>query len=153
MTTAEMLKAYHEHSAADAYYVGIIRHQSVYYVETDFDELTTLLRVSRTSSKRGGCAQLRVYVGAQRSESYIASGRAKYLCEATRLTEAVKNRGDGFEKLLKETLTGEAWSKSSLPFWMGGDIEVNGLHIQVKRDSAELTNEGTLERMLETLVA
>lgn len=61
------------------------------------------------------------------------------------------NKGDHFERAVKELLTGEEWHKNKDPFWTGGDVRINGVEVQVKFNSAELTNENTLQRMLRAL--
>ena len=151
MTDFEMATTYHAHAQADSYRIGFIRNEHVYFVDMDFAELVENLRHSYTSNKRGACSQLRVYVKSSHKKAYVESGRAQYLCEASELQSASYNRGDSFEKVIVERFTAQTWSKNSTPFWEGPDAVIDGVRVQIKLDSAELTNEGTLERMLQVL--
>ena len=49
------------------------------------------------------------------------------------------NKGEIFEKLVTEFF-GQTWVKDTIPFWVQGDIEVDGRQIQIKLDSATLMN-------------
>lgn len=49
------------------------------------------------------------------------------------------NKGEIFEKLVTEYF-GQVWEKDNIPFWVQGDIEINGKQIQIKLDSATLMN-------------
>ena len=54
---------------------------------------------------------------------------------------------ENFERELTERWTSETWVKDSVPFWVAGDMRVDGVEVQVKLDGAELTNERTLARL------
>ena len=138
---------YNKRAGAHKYIVGFIRHGVVYYVQLDFAELCQLLKDDRASSKRGGTFKLRVRVTAEQAITFIYSGKAVKLCSAEELkADAKHNAGENFERIVTETLTSELWVKDSVPFWVKGDINVNGEEIQIKLDGAELTNERTLAR-------
>lgn len=152
MTDHEMLETYNAHAGAHVYLLGFVRKAKVYYFTTDFAELTSYTRHSTTSSHRGGCNQIRIYIRSSVIDELLESGRAQYLCDDS-IFEAQDsyNRGDHFERAVKELLTGEEWHKNKDPFWTGGDVRINGVEVQVKFNSAELTNENTLQRMLRAL--
>ena len=86
-------------------------------------------------------------VTAEQAIIFIHSGKAVRLCSVEELkADAKHNAGENFERIITETLTDELWVKDSVPFWVKGDINVNGEEIQIKLDGAELTNEKTLAR-------
>ena len=93
----------------------------------------------------------RVRVPAGEKDRMIASGSARELCSVDELTVSKYNRGENFERVITETLTETVWVKDSIPFYRQGDIQLNGEEIQIKFDAAELTNEKTLKRAMETL--
>ena len=70
----------------------------------------------------------------------------KYIGEAEELKHERWNRGDMFEKMIVERIAGKAWIKSRAAFWEEGDTKINNREIQIKLDSAEITNEKTLAR-------
>ena len=138
---------YNRIAGAHKYIVGFVRHGVVYYVKLNFAELCQLLKDDRASSKRGGTFKLRVRVTAEQAINFIHSGRAVELCKVEELEANAKyNKGENFERIITETLTSELWVKDSVPFYVKGDINVNGEEIQIKLDGAELTNEKTLTK-------
>ena len=147
MFNAEMANRYNRIAGAHKYIVGFVRRGFVYYVQLNFAELCQLLKDDHASSKRGGTLKLRVRVTAEQAIIFIHSGKAVRLCSVEELkADAKHNAGENFERIVTETLTGELWVKDSVPFWVKGDINVNGEEIQIKLDGAELTNERTLAR-------
>ena len=52
---------------------------------------------------------------------------------------------------MTERLTDTVWTADSIPFYVQGDINVNGEEIQIKFDTAELTNERCLKNLIESL--
>jgi hypothetical protein len=56
------------------------------------------------------------------------------------------NKGEIFEKLVTEYY-GQTWKKDSVPFYVDGDLNINGEKIQIKLDSATLTNTKQLKKI------
>lgn len=138
---------YNRISGAHRYIVGFTRGSHVYYVTLTFSDLCDLLKEDRASSKRGGTFKLRVRVTTEQALRFIGTGKAVKLCNIEELTANAKyNKGENFERIITEKLTTEKWTKDSIPFYVKGDINVNGEEVQIKMDGAELTNEKTLTR-------
>lgn len=140
----EMKAWYLEVSAADMYQVGFVYRGSLYAVTVD--ELPdNWLKSDRASSKRGGWAKIRVRLGAAVKRELVNSGVAVRLggCELLKL--AGYNKGEAFEQLIT-VRAGQTWVKDNIPFWVAGDIELDGKQVQLKLDGAELTNERTMMR-------
>jgi hypothetical protein len=146
MFNTEIANRYNRIAGAHKYIVGFIRHGVVYYVQLDFAGLCGLLKDDRASSKRGGTLKLRVRVSSEQAIRFINRGEAVALCKVEELDDGKYNKGENFERIITETLTSELWVKDSVPFYVKGDINVNGEEIQIKLDGAELTNEKTLAR-------
>lgn len=146
MTTAEMIASYNAHSAAHAYALGFVHSGLLYAIKLSFEELSHYFKADRASSKRGGFAKIRIKLNAKdRAE---LSAKAELLgADTILIKDAAHNKGENFERELTERWTGKPWSKDSVPFWIAGDINVNGTEIQIKLDGAELTNEKTLARL------
>ena len=148
MTHAEMIATYHRMSAAQDYALGFTHKHELYAVRVSFDELTSYLKPSRVSSKRGGWAQVRIRLtSADRAE--LAPRAEKLGSENLLEKDPHHNRGENFERELTERWTSETWVKDSVPFTVAGDIRVGGVEVQVKLDGAELTNERTIRHLLE----
>jgi len=142
MMNLDLAHRYNRCAGAHKYIVGFAYGKKIYYITIDFPELCQLLHSSRTSSKRGGVQQLRIYVKAERAGYYIQTGKATELCDESELRADTKhNKGENFERIITELLTGTVWVKDSTPFWKAGDINLNGEEVQIKLNGAELTNE------------
>ena len=146
MTMQEMITRYNERSAAHVYALGFVHAHQLYTVKLGFEELTAYCKLNRASSKRGGFAKVRIRLTAKdRAE---LSAKAELIgAEDLLMADAKHNKGENFERELTERWTAETWVKDSVPFWMAGDIRVDGIEIQIKLDGAELTNERILERI------
>lgn len=148
MTMQEMVTKYNKLSAAHVYLVGFVRDGAVWYVTVSFEELQAFLKLDHASSKRGGHAKIRVRLSSVQKLQLVSTGKATKLCEVEELSADPKhNRGDNFERVVTEVLAKKVWVKDSTPFWVKGDVNLNGEEVQVKLDDAELTNEKTLARV------
>lgn len=146
MTMNEMTITYARKTAAHKYALGFVYEGRLYVVVLSFAELSRYFKLDRASSKRGGFAKIRIKLtSADRAE---LSATAELIGAESLLTADPKhNKGENFERELTERWTAETWVKDSVPFWVKGDITVNGEEIQVKLDGAELTNEKILTRL------
>ena len=146
MTMTEMMNAYNARSAAHTYALGFVEGHNLYAVKLTFAELSRYFKLDRASSKRGGFAKIRIKLTA--TDRAELSATAELIgAEDLLMKDSAHNKGENFERELTERWTTEAWVKDSVPFWVAGDIRVNGVEIQVKLDGAELTNERTLGRI------
>ena len=148
MTMQEMMNVYNARSAAHTYLLGFIYEHMLYAAYLNFAELSHYFKFDRMSSKRGGWAKIRIRMTA--AQKLELSTKAELLGSETILDRhtGIKNRGHQFEKEMTERLTDEVWKADDIPFYVQGDIKVNGEEIQIKFDSAELTNEMTISRLI-----
>lgn len=143
MTMQEMMNRYDSHAGAHTYALGFIFNKSLYAVKLSFAQISKYFKLDHASSKRGGFAKIRIRLTA--TDRAELSEVAELLGAEDLLTADGKhNKGENFERELTERWTGERWVKDSVPFWVCGDIRVDGVEIQVKLDGAELTNEKVL---------
>ena len=146
MTMTEMMNAYNARSASHAYALGFVCGGDLYAKKLTFAELSKFFKLDRASSKRGGFAKIRIKLtSADRAE--LAQTAELLGSEALLTADPAHNKGENFERELTERWTSETWVKDSVPFWVKGDITVNGEEVQVKLDGAELTNEKLLARL------
>ena len=146
MTMTEMMTDYRAKSAAHVYALGFLFNHNLYAVRLNFEELSRFFKLDRASSKRGGFAKIRIKLTAK-DRAELSATAELIGAEDLLYADPYYNRGDNFEKALMERWTSKTWVKNSDPFWVAGDIQVDGVEIQVKLDSAELTNERTLARI------
>jgi len=146
MTMTEMMTAYNARSAAHAYALGFVQKGTLYAVKLNFSQLSEYFKLDRASSARGGFAKIRIKLSSAQRKA-LAMVAEKLGAEDLLTSDTAHNKGENFERVLTERWTAETWVKDSVPFWVAGDITVNGEQVQVKLDGAELTNERTLARL------
>ena len=146
MTMTEMMNAYNARSASHVYALGFVCDGNLYAQKLSFAELSKYFKLDRASSKKGGMLKIRIRMSsADRAELKLT---AECIGAENLLTaDPAHNKGENFERELTERWTAEKWVKDSVPFWMAGDIKLNGVNVQVKLDGAELTNEKILTRL------
>ena len=146
MTMTEMMNAYNARSASHTYALGFVCGGNLYAVKLSFSELSKYFKLDRASSKRGGFAKIRIKL-TSKDRAELSLTAEKLGAESLLTADPAHNKGENFERELTERWTAETWVKDSVPFWVAGDITVNGIEVQVKLDGAELTNERTLARL------
>jgi hypothetical protein len=133
-----MVIAYELVSVADEYWFGFIVDHVVYLVkDIPFTTLARFFKKDRASSKRGGFQKIRIKATADELRELIPM--AVRMGDESILEN--KNKGTALEDLLKVQIPEATWSKDSTPFWVAGDMQLNGKEIQIKLNGAELTNE------------
>lgn len=138
-----LMNAYHANSAATEYWFGFILNHMVYVVTgMTFEELARYFKIEKAAQSKGGFSKIRIK--ARVAECAELAERAMMLGGEEILEDEKWNAGIKFEKVVTERLAGQTWTRDSVPFWVAGDIELNGVQIQVKFNGAELTNEKTI---------
>lgn len=142
-----LLTTYNKLTAATIYFIGFALRGMIYggyFAEVP----AAALRLDHESTARGGAAKIRIRFDKATKAALIAAGAVKAIGTVEALTADPRyNRGDNFEKLIAE-LNNLPWAKNSDPFWVAGDLEINGNQVQVKFDGAELVNEKSLRKAL-----
>ena len=141
MAKATMENLYRKFSMADTYIIGFIVKGLLYMVSMD-EIPSEYLKVEKASRNQG--ENLRLRIASAYRKSLVAS--AICLGTADLLTATAYNKGENFEKVVTEYY-GQTWKKDNAPFYKDGDITVDGLKIQIKLDSATLTNSKQLEKL------
>ena len=136
MTTKRtMIKNYRTHSAADSYILGFVENKNLYMVEVA-EIMPRFLSVEQASRNQGENLRLRIKKNLKKQ---LMKKNPVCLGSADLLDTDKYNKGEIFEKLVTEFF-GQTWVKDTIPFWVQGDIEVDGRQIQIKLDSATLMN-------------
>ena len=149
MTMQEMLEVYTKYSAADFYRFGFVEKRELYSI--DFDHVPTELLKPDYDSKTKR-PKIRIRFTKAIKEKYLASGRCVHEGPAELLNYDDKyTNGHHYEHYITERYTNQTWEYDSIPFYVQGDINLDGKEVQIKFDSAELTNERCLTRLLEKM--
>lgn len=150
MTGYELASTYTKATAAHTYALGFVLGHKLYNVFLGWEELTAYIREDRASTNRGGYLKLRIRL--RKADKLALLGKATPVgTDADLRADAAHNAGENYERVITETYTSERWVKDSVPFWVAGDVRIDGTEVQVKLDGAELTNERTIRRLLATM--
>jgi hypothetical protein len=140
-----LIAAYIALTAASEYWFGFILNHKVYVVTgLTFADLRPFLKIEKAAASKGGHSKIRIK--ARVGELAELLPRATLLGDEEILADEKWNTGIKFEKVVTEQVAGQEWVRDSVPFWIAGDLEINGKQIQVKFNGAELTNEKTISR-------
>lgn len=142
MTHEEMVLGYEKVSATATYIIGYaVKHKLYMNLINGFPaEYTTTEEVNR-----GQGTNLRLRIRKAHKEALLPKGI--FLGEESLLTDTKYNKGEMFEKLVTEYF-GQVWKKDNIPFTVQGDINVNGVEIQIKYNSATFCNSKQLMRLV-----
>lgn len=141
MEKMEMLNFYNSLSAAKGYILGFIHNHKVYYVNCEHIN-PDLLVIEAASRNQGDNLRLRI----RKPHREMLINSATYLCEETDLVSTTHNKGENFERAIF-THYHQEWKKDNIPFWVQGDISINGIELQIKLDGATLINSKTLGKL------
>ena len=142
MEKIEMLTHYEKFNKAEKYIIGFSHKGRVYMqmVENLNPDMITLEHASKNQGQ-----SLRFRPKAEHKAEMLL----KAVCIGTleMLIDEKYNKGDMFEKVVAERY-GKEWKKDCTPFHKAGDLNINGIEIQVKFEKAALCTSKTLERLL-----
>lgn len=152
MTKGNMIRYYRYFSAAGSYIIGFT-YDHIIYMTTMAEIKPRYLTVEQASRNYGDALRLRI----RKEHKPALLKNAIALGPETQLIDTVGhindkgqlkywNKGDMFEKLVAEHF-GLVWVKDTTGFWVKGDINVNGIEIQIKFADASLTNTNQLHRL------
>lgn len=141
MTKETLIRNYRKYSMANAYIVGFTFDHMLYFFQTN--EIAPRFLNKEMASRNQG-ENLRLRLKANQKKQLIK----KSICLGSDLMlQATKyNKGEIFEKIITEYF-GQVWEKDNIPFYEQGDINVNGVEIQIKLDSATLCNSKQIEKL------
>lgn len=148
MTREEMISKYEEKSAATSHIFGFPFEGALYSYETNnLSEIDEVFKLGRAAKSHGGAQKIKISFSKLTKKKLINNGKAIKLGTLDIMSYIDKyNNGEHFEHYIHE-INGKTWVKDSIPFYVAGDIELNGKQVQIKFDGATLVSETTLVRL------
>ena len=140
-----LLNAYKATTAATAYIIGFLMNNKVYTIYLK-DLPEWLIGEDRESTSHGGVRKLRIRMNTIARHRLMNMGAA-YIGTAADILASRKNKGEAFEQWVTEN-AGQEWHKDSVPYFVDGDITINGVKYQIKFESASLANENTIAKAM-----
>jgi hypothetical protein len=141
MERLEMLGYYEKFNKAEKYIIGF-SHKGKVYMEM-VDRLNPDMITLESASKNQGVSLRFRPKSAHKAEMLL-----KAVCLGTMemLLDEKYNKGEMFEKAVTEYY-GQEWVKDCVPFHKAGDINLNGVEIQIKFEKAAFCTSNTLKRL------
>ena len=146
MNRHEASTLYNGKTAAVGYILGAVFDGIVYraFLRDHLPENWT--RITRESSKRGGAPKLALQ--AEKVISYVQEHGEPFCSWDAIKPRDKRNSGEWFEFLQQQEFEGATtWAKDSTPFWVAGDVTIQGEEWQVKFQGASLARLEVLERL------
>ena len=144
----QLVNGYHKSSATDKYMFGFIDRHNVWLAYATAEVLPYVTTLDKAS--RGAGYTLRFKPNKAQKE-FLKTMEVEVLCSEKFFNDyhsrmGKYNKGEVFEKMVTEKF-GQKWAKDSTPYYMDGDLTVNGEKWQIKFESATFTNESTLSKV------
>lgn len=144
MTKETMIRNYRKFSVADSYILGFIYKHEVYMIEVK-EIMPRYIRVEHESSKKGGCAKLQLRLPQNYQKQLIKKGATCLGNEE--ILNGEYNKGVEFERIISEMNNQIFLGKDNVPFYIEGDIEIDGRQVQIKFNGAQIVVERTLKKL------
>lgn len=141
MEKITMFETYEKFNKAEKYIIGF-SHKGMVYMQM-VDNLNPDMITLESASKNQGVSLRFRPKAAHKAQMLVES-----ICLGTMemLIDTKYNKGEMFEKLITEYY-GQEWVKDTVPFHKAGDINLNGVEIQIKFEKAAFCTSRTLERL------
>ena len=143
----KLINFYESKAFAHEYIFGFEFASNIYAVRVGAEVLPYVMTLD--SASRGQGYSLRFKPNKNQKALLMEKG-ATALCSVeyfnTEVDNSKYNRGEIFEKLVTESC-GQTWVKDNVPYTEAGDIEVDGVAIQIKFNKATFTNEKSMSLM------
>ena len=147
MTHTERINNYKATSAAHAYIIGFIVKTLVYRLTlTELPDW--MFKDDREGASRGGALKLRFNPTKNDKYVMVHTMGAEVVGTVDEVLTGRKNKGEAWEKYLTEK-AGQTWKKDSIPYYLDGDLTVDGVKYQIKFESASFANEDIIQKALE----
>ena len=143
----KLVTEYNKKAFTNNYIFGFVYAGNIWAVETTHELLPIISKLDKAS--KGGGYSLR-FKPDKSQKLVLMAHQPRLICSKEYFEDMVKNsiynKGEVFEKMITESF-GIKWEKDHIPFWVDGDLEVNGKAYQIKFEKATFTNEKTLARL------
>ena len=143
MTKENAIRYYRKFSAAKAYIIGFWYKKDFYTIKVN-EIMPRYMSVEREASSKGGHEKLQLRLKNKHKEQLIRKGAVKIDFVPT-----THNKGRDFEKFIycmngKEN---EFRGNDHVGFWVEGDINIDGVEIQIKLEGAQIVTFSTLKNL------
>lgn len=140
-----MRKDYERFTKADSYIIGFDMNGLVYGAKLDKIP-RRYIKIQKECSKAGGGYGLYINVKSMKARKELMK-KAVLVCSVADLENDTYNKGVMFEKFIYEMNGQEFRGKDNVPFYMSGDITLDGKEVQIKYLHARICYDKTLTKL------
>ena len=142
MKKIEMFANYEKFNKAEKYIIGFSHKGNIYMKMVDHLDLD-MITLESASKNQGTSLRFRPK-SAHKAQMILES-----ICLGSieMILDQKYNKGEMFEKVITEYY-GQEWVKDTIPFHKAGDLNLNGIEIQIKFEKAALCTSKTIEKLL-----
>lgn len=142
MNIVNALKKYHAKNVADAYIIAFHARKQWYMVTVQEipPEWVKLDKIASSKVKKGISADLAYSLRLNMNKAVremLADTEQAVRIDGNFLA-LDKNKGRAFERYVRE-MHGLQHSNDAVPFWIAGDAIINGVSVQIKYETAQLS--------------
>lgn len=141
MTKGNAIRYYRKFSGAQGYIIGFTYKKKSYMAIVD-EIMPRFIRVEKEASKKGGKEKLQLRLTNQHMEQLIRKGAIEIDYEVTK-----GNNGRNFEMWVQRYFGQVARDWDNDGFWVGGDVNVDGIEYQIKFNGAQIVTFDTLHNL------
>ena len=141
MTKGNAIRYYRKFSGAQGYILGFTYKKKNYMAIVD-EIMPRFIRVEKEASKKGGKEKLQLRLTNQHMEQLIRKGAIEIDYEITN-----GNNGRNFEMWVQRYFGQVARDWDNDGFWVGGDVNVDGIEYQIKFNGAQIVTFDTLHNL------
>lgn len=143
-----MNTVYIEKNAADKF-ILVVKYKGVLYAcIVNADEIAVYMKLDKASRNCG--FSLRFKPNKAERENLIFNHDSFPLCDVKKFNTMYKrskyNRGEIVEREIYRRFN-QNWKKDTIPFWVDGDITINGIKYQIKYEKATYITEAQAQRL------
>lgn len=143
-----MNTVYIEKNAADKF-ILVVKYKGVLYAcIVNADEIAVYMKLDKASRNSG--FSLRFKPNKAERENLIFNHDSFPLCDVKKFNTMYKrskyNRGEIVEREIYKRFN-QNWKKDTIPFWVDGDITINGIKYQIKYEKATYITEAQAQRL------
>lgn len=140
------IKNYRKYSGADEYIIGFIHGHILYSIQVE--KLMPRWMTMKEESK-GHAEKLQMNLKSKHKQELIKKGACPICTEKEFLQmNDLNNKGFTFERLIFEMNgKGSEWSRDNVRFDKCGDININGVEVQIKFENAQIVTVPTIKKI------
>lgn len=143
MNKTQLLREYHRHSKADYYLIGF-EYKGTLWLASINKIMPRYTAITYTSHKNGHKRKLQLNLSSKVKRQLVKHSIPLGNMD---LLKGGMNKGIELEKLIYGLYGQKYKGHNNIPFYKDGDININGLKVQVKFENAQIVLENTIKKL------